>query len=146
MNGRPRYRKHGLSVVLKAVATDEGSVVTTPRARRQRGQMPYDGGGPGSVRDLNEETLRDLDDVELFHGVDEIVTQFEELDPHAAGEALGALIQEFGERHCPDAVLAQFRRLLLARDPENDPAFELAAIRKGMARRAAVRVSGSSRG
>ena len=30
------------------------------------------------------ETLRDLDDVEL-HGVDEIVTQFEELDPHEAG-------------------------------------------------------------
>ena len=38
----------------------------------------------------NLETLRDLDDVELLHGVDEIVTQFEELDPHEAGEALGA--------------------------------------------------------
>ena len=70
------------------------------------------------------ETLRDLDDVELLHGVDEIVTQFEELDPHEAGDALGALIQEFGERHSPDAVLAQFRRLLLARDQENDPALE----------------------
>jgi hypothetical protein len=108
--------------------------------------MPYDGGGPGYVSDLNEETLIDLDDVELFHGVDAIVTQFEELDPHEAGGALGALVQEFGERHFPGAVLAQFRRLLLARDPENDPAFELAVIRKGMARRAAVRVSSSSRG
>ena len=87
----------------------------------------------------SEETLRDLDDVELLHGVDEIVTQFEGLDPDEAGEALGALIQEFAERHSPDAVLAQFRTLLLARDPENDPAFELAAIRKGMARRAALR-------
>ena len=92
------------------------------------------------------ETLRDLDDVELLHGVDEIVTQFEELDPHEAGDALGALIQEFGERHSPDAVLAQFRRLLLARDQENDPALELAAIRKGMARRAARRGPASSRG
>ena len=75
----------------------------------------------------------------MLHGVDEIVTQFEGLDPDEAGEALGALIQEFGERHSPDVVLAQFRTLLLARDPENDPAFELAAIRKGMARRAALR-------
>jgi len=89
------------------------------------------------------ETLRDLDDVELLHGVDEIVTQFEELDPHEAGDALGALIQEFGERHSPDAVLAQFRRLLLARDRENDPALELAAIRRGMAQRAARRGPGS---
>ncbi|HEX7310183.1 MAG TPA: hypothetical protein VF232_03300 [Gaiellaceae bacterium] len=94
----------------------------------------------------NEETLRDLDDVELLHGVDEIVTQIEELDPHETGEALGAFIQEFGERHSPDTVLAQFRRLLLARDPENDHVFELAAIRKGMARRAALRGPVSSRG
>ena len=88
----------------------------------------------------------DLDDVELLHGVDEIVTQFEELDPHEAGDALGALIQEFGERHSPDAVLAQFRRLLLARDQESDPALELAAIRRGMAQRAARRGPGSSGG
>ena len=90
----------------------------------------------------NEETLRDLNDGELLHEVDEIVTQFEELDPDEAGDALGALVQEFAERHSPDAVLAQFRTLLLARDPENDPAFELAAIRKGMARRAALRGTG----
>ena len=93
----------------------------------------------------NEEILN-LDDVELLHGVDEIVTEFEELDPHQAGETLGALIQEFAERHSPEAVLAQFRILLLARDRENDPAFELAAIRKGMARRAALRGLVSSRG
>ena len=88
------------------------------------------------------ETLRDLDDVELLHGVDEIVTQFEEFDPHEAGDALGAFIQEFGERHSPDAVLAQFRRLLLAREQENDPALELAAIRRGMAQRSARRGTG----
>jgi hypothetical protein len=88
---------------------------------------------------LTEQTLRGIDDVELLYRIDEIVTQFDELDPHEAGDALGALIQEFGERHSPDAVLAEFRRLLLQRDPEHDPALELAAIRRGMTRRAALR-------
>ena len=73
------------------------------------------------------------------HRVDEIVTRFDELDPQEAGEALGALVQEFGERHSPDAVLAQFRRLLLERDPETRPRLELDAIREGMARRVALR-------
>ena len=59
----------------------------------------------------------DLADVELLYRIDEIVTQFEDLDAYEAGEALGTLIQEFGERHSPKAVLVQFRRLILERDP-----------------------------
>ena len=92
------------------------------------------------------EALSALDDVELLHRVDEIAAEFDEIDPDEAGAILGALIQEFGERHSPDAVLAQFRGLLLARDPENDFELELAAIRNGMTRRAALRKRVTSRG
>ena len=83
------------------------------------------------MNELSEQNLTDLDDVELLHRVDEIVTQFDELDPQEAGEALGVLVQEFGERHSPDAVLAQFRRLLLERDPDADLELALGAIRDG---------------
>jgi hypothetical protein len=65
--------------------------------------------------------------------------QFDELDPQEAGEALGALVQEFGERHSPDAVLAQFRSLLVERDPDADHELEIGAVRAGMARRTALR-------
>jgi len=98
------------------------------------------------LSNLTEEALSALDDVELLHGVEEIAAGFDEIDPNEAGEILGALIQEFGERHSPDAVLSQFRGLLLALDPENDFELELAAIRKGMTRRAALRKQATSRG
>ena len=88
---------------------------------------------------LSEQHLADLDDVELLHRVDDVVTHFDERDPHDAGEVLGALVQEFGERHAPDAVLAQLSRLLLDRDPEAEAELAIGAIRAGMARREALR-------
>jgi hypothetical protein len=98
------------------------------------------------LNDLSEETLTTLDDVELLHRVDAIVSQLEELDPHEAGEALGALVQELGERHSPDMVLAHFRRLLEERDAPNEVLVrELATVQAGMARRAALRGHGTSR-
>jgi len=98
------------------------------------------------VNELNEETLTALDDVELLHRIDAIVSQFDDLDPHEAGEALGALVQELGERHSPDVVLAHLRRLLQERDDPNDVAArELDAVQAGMARRAALRGQGTSR-
>ena len=91
---------------------------------------------------LNQQTLSDLDDLELLHRIDEIVSRFDELDPKEAGDTLGALVQEFGERHSPDKVLDQFRRLLLEQDPGADPARQLDAIRRGMELRAATRAAG----
>ena len=96
--------------------------------------------------DLSEQRLAGLADVELLEWVDEIVTRFEELDPWEAGEALGALVQEFGERHVPEAVLARLGRLLEERDPETETAVELDAVREGMARRAALRAPGGAGG
>src|SRR5262245_6094958 len=81
--------------------------------------VAYDAGGL-RLNDLDEESLTALDDVELLHRVDAIVSQFDDLDPREAGEALGALAQELGERHSPDVVLAHFRRLLEERDDPND--------------------------
>ena len=105
-----------------------------------RRQAPLEHGHSASaVNELSEQHLADLDDAELLHQVDEIVTQFDELDPQAAGEALGALVQELGERHSPDTVLAQFRSLLVERDPDADVELEIGAIRAGMARRRALR-------
>ena len=94
-----------------------------------------------SSGDLSEQHLTGLADVELLDRVDEIVTRFEELDPLEAGDALGALVQELGERHWPEAILAQLRMLLLERDPESETAVELDAVREGMARRAALRAA-----
>ncbi len=94
-----------------------------------------------SSGDLSEQHLTGLADVELLDRIDEIVTRFEELDPLKAGDALGALVQELGERHWPEAILAQFRMLLLERDPETETAVELDAVREGMARRAALRAA-----
>jgi len=91
------------------------------------------------LKDLSETNVAGLDDVELLHRVDEIVTRLDDLDPQEAGEALGVLVQEFGERHSPDVLLAQLRRLLIEREPDVHPGFELDAIRAGMARREALR-------
>jgi len=115
--------------------------------------MAYDGRGSSSWRvflvnelkenELNQETLMDLDDVELLHRVDEIVSRFDELDPGEAGDALGALVREFGERHSPEALLAQFRRLILEHDPDADVECELGVVRDGMARREVLRRAAS---
>ena len=65
------------------MARDEGSPVTTsgPGAKQARSRTAED----SRVERSESRDPEDLDDVELLHGVDEIVTQFEELDPHEAG-------------------------------------------------------------
>ena len=55
------------------------------------------------------------------------------------------LIQEFGERHSPDAVLAQFRSFSLRAIKRMTPRANLPPSR-GMARRAALRRPASFRG
>jgi hypothetical protein len=91
-----------------------------------------------SLAELSEERLAGLADVELLGRVDELVARFEELDPRVAGDALGGLVQELGERYWPEAVLAQLRGLVL----ERGSGVGLGAVREGMARRAALRAAG----
>jgi hypothetical protein len=91
------------------------------------------------LSELNGQSLSSLDDVDLLHRIDELVSQFDELDPQEAGDALGALVQELAERHTPDAVVGEFQRQLLERDPDRDLEADLATVREGMARRERLR-------
>lgn len=91
--------------------------------------------------DLSEQQLAGLADLELLDRVEGIVARFEELDPRVAGDALGALVQELGERHWPEAVRARFRELLLD-DRGAEAVVGLEAVGEGMVRRAALRARG----
>jgi hypothetical protein len=89
--------------------------------------------------DCTEETLTRLSDVELLHGVDEILMEIEHLEPTHAAEMLWCLLNELFERHIPDAALEQTLRFHREHDPDCDLDAEASGSRSGMTRRAALR-------